>query len=236
VRRGTTFDSGLPMRFGWLLGLSYIGAVTHPLLDLQNTYAVQLLSPLSEAWFHNDALFIIDVWLWMALAAGIAVSRRREAAGRRWQAPAQAALAGLVAYVALNAGLSQMAKTQLAATGLAVRPDAVFATQQPFLFWKRELIWRSAGMVARARFDLVRGVHAAEPAIPDNMTLPLALRARTNATARDFLRWSVLPIATIRETACRATVSFGDARFGDPRVSARFLTSVDLPLDRVGCR
>ena len=68
IRRGAEFSSGPAMHFGWLVALSYIGAISHPLLDLQNTYAVQLLSPLSDAWFHNDALFIIDVWLWAVLA------------------------------------------------------------------------------------------------------------------------------------------------------------------------
>ena len=70
------------MRFVWLVALSYIGAITHPLLDLQNTYAVQLLSPLSDIWFHNDALFIIDVWVWTALAFAIWLSRRQEAVAR----------------------------------------------------------------------------------------------------------------------------------------------------------
>ena len=48
VRRGAAFGSGLPMRFGWLVALSYIGAISHPLLDLQTTYAVQLFSPFSD--------------------------------------------------------------------------------------------------------------------------------------------------------------------------------------------
>ena len=236
VSSGTMFDSGLPMHFGRLVGLSYIGALSHPLLDLQNTYAVQLLSPLSDAWFHNDALFIIDVWLWLALAVGIAVSRRREARGRNWQRPAQAALAVMVAYVALNAQLSHVAKQRLASSGLARRPDVVFAGQQPVLFWKRDMIWREAGRVGRASFDPVRGLHAVQPVIRDNMTLPLVLRARADAEARDFLRWSVLPVARIQQSACRAIVSFGDARFGEPRVSARFLSTVELPLDGAGCR
>src|SRR5690606_28501961 len=51
-RRGVTFASGLELRFGWLLALCYIGAISHPLLDWQNSYAVQLLSPFSESWFH----------------------------------------------------------------------------------------------------------------------------------------------------------------------------------------
>ena len=60
VKRGAEFKSGLAMHFGWLVVLSYLGALTHPLLDWQTTYSVQLLSPLSDKWFHNDSLFIID--------------------------------------------------------------------------------------------------------------------------------------------------------------------------------
>ena len=51
------------MHFGWLLALSYLGAFTHPLLDWQTTYSVQLLSPFSNAWYHSDSLFIIDLVL-----------------------------------------------------------------------------------------------------------------------------------------------------------------------------
>ena len=109
------------MRFGWLVALSYIGAITHPLLDLQNTYAVQLLSPLSDIWFHNDALFIIDVWVWTALAFAIWLSRRQEAVGERWRRPAQVALAGVVAYISLNAAVGVIAKRDLAERGLTDR-------------------------------------------------------------------------------------------------------------------
>ena len=57
------FKSGLPMQFGWLVLLCYLGAATHPLLDMLTTYSVQLLSPFSNLWFHADGLFIIDIWL-----------------------------------------------------------------------------------------------------------------------------------------------------------------------------
>ena len=59
--RGAQFKSGLPMRFGWLVGLAYLGTLTHPFLDLLTTYSVQLFSPLSGSWYHADALFIIQV-------------------------------------------------------------------------------------------------------------------------------------------------------------------------------
>ena len=61
VKRGTTFKSGLDLHVGWLLALCYLGAITHPLLDLQTTYSVQLLSPFSNAWYHADSLFIVKL-------------------------------------------------------------------------------------------------------------------------------------------------------------------------------
>jgi inner membrane protein len=89
ARRGRLADDSPPMRFGWLLALCWIGALTHPLLDLQNVYAIQLLSPASERWFHTDGLFIISPWLLAMLGLGI-WRARRGGSGR----PAMLALAG----------------------------------------------------------------------------------------------------------------------------------------------
>jgi inner membrane protein len=230
VKRGALFKSGLPMHLGWLVALSYIGAISHPLLDLQTTYAVQLLSPFSDLWFHNDALFIIDVWLWTGLAFAIGLSRRREREGGDWWRPAQVGLAAAVAYITLNSGISLLAKRALTASSAANNPDALFATIEPALFWKRELVWRENGRIGRARYDPVSGLHQVQPAVPDNMDHPLVRRASRDREAADFLRWSVVPIATIERSPCNATVSFGDARFGSPRVSARFLRTVTLPV------
>ena len=48
VRRGSMFKSGLEMHFGWLLLLAYIGCITHPLLDWQTSYAIQLFTPFDK--------------------------------------------------------------------------------------------------------------------------------------------------------------------------------------------
>ncbi len=234
--RGATFNSGLPMRVGWLVGLSYIGAASHPLLDLQNTYAVQLLSPLSSDWFHNDALFIIDVWLWGALALGIGLSRLRERRGGEWMRPARIALAVAVTYISLNAGLSVMAKRALADSGAIVRPDALFAGHEPVRFWRRNLVWRENGAIGRARYGLFAGLHDVQPARDDHMDDPLARRAkRADASVIAFMRWSVVPTARIEREQCVATVRFGDARFGQRRVSTRFEQRVRLALTGRGC-
>ncbi len=236
VRRGTVFKSGLAMHFGWLVALAYIGAITHPLLDMQNTYAVQLLSPLSNRWYHNDALFIIDLWLWLGLAFGIGLSRFRERRGGNWRRPAQVSLIVAVAYIGANAGLSVIAKRALIASGASTRPDVVFAGHEPAFFWNRNMVWRENGRIGGAEYNPFDGLHGVKPMVADNMADPLAIRARTaNRGIVNFLRWSIIPTATIQRQRCRALVSFGDARFGGPSVRASFERSAVLPLAGPGC-
>src|SRR6185503_2619024 len=56
IRRGTRPADRPPVRFGPLLLLATIGAISHPLLDLLNTYGLRLLMPFSERWFYGDAV------------------------------------------------------------------------------------------------------------------------------------------------------------------------------------
>jgi len=239
IARGRHFRSGLPMHAGWLLALSYLGALTHPLLDLQTTYAVQLLSPFSTLWFHTETLFIIDIWVWVGLGFAIWLSRRRERSGGHWRRPALLGLAGLCAYVAVNGGISLLARTALLATPPHPVPDVMFASQQPALFWKRTLVWRENGMIGRASYDPLRSlkrVHDAQPLVPDQMGDPLVRRAMTaNRDIIQFMRWSTMPMANVERHGCIAKVRFSDARFGVPRPGSRFLREVPLTLPGRGC-
>jgi inner membrane protein len=61
---------------GVLLGLAYLGVLTHPLLDLLNTYGVRLLMPFSGRWLYGDTLFIVDPWLWLILGGAVVLARR----------------------------------------------------------------------------------------------------------------------------------------------------------------
>ena len=88
--QGVTDDP--PIRARELLMLSYVGVITHVLMDLLNNYGVRLLMPFERRWFYGDVLFIIDPWLWLVLGAGIWVGRRhlhRNGHARRcwWRAP-----------------------------------------------------------------------------------------------------------------------------------------------------
>jgi inner membrane protein len=233
VRRGATFKSGLPMRPGWLLALCYLGAITHPLLDMLTTYSVQLLSPFSGAWFHSDALFIIDLGLWLLLGGTIFWSKRREKRGREWRRPMQAAIGVMLAYVALNLLITQRAYAAARHWAGARPVEALFASPEPGFFWRRELVWREGACYRWSGYDPAGGGMAAvsncrSPGMDD----PVVLEAlRRDADLRAFLRWSVLPLATVQRSRCSATVAIGDARYGTIGIRARLKREAVVPLD-----
>jgi len=239
ISRGQSFRSGLPMRFAWLVALSYLGALTHPLLDMQTTYSVQLLSPFKLTWFHTETLFIIDIWIWLGLGLAVWLSRKREKAGGQWRRPAIAGLIGVCLYVCMNGAISLMSRAALSATPPHPRPDILFASEQPALFWKRTLVWRQGHMIGRASYNPLHDPMAVfdhAPLVPDNMNDPLVHRAMTaNRDVVRFMRWSTMPMARVERGRCTATVLFSDARFGEPKSGDRFLRQVTLPLKEEGC-
>lgn len=216
VRRGTHFKSGLALNPKWLLALCYIGALTHPLLDLQTTYAVQLLSPFSGRWFHSDSLFIIDWVVWLVLIFGIARSQGREAAGEgNAGRPALIALVIVFAYICFNLGVTATAKGLLKAR----HPDAtrIFASPPPGRFWDRALVWRTGDRIGRAQWTFAGGLSADKPLVKDGMADPAVRRAfATDPGLRDFLNWSVLPVALVTCSGATGKVLIVDARYGLP--------------------
>lgn len=64
----------VPARAGPLFALATLGVLSHPALDWLNTYGVRLLMPFSNRWFYGDAVFIVDPWLWLVLAAAVVLA------------------------------------------------------------------------------------------------------------------------------------------------------------------
>lgn len=221
MRRRRIAADAPPMHFGWLLALSFIGAITHPLLDLQNVYAIQLMSPLSERWYHSDALFIVSPWLLAMLGLGI-WRARKERSGRA----AITALAGCIVFVVVNIGVSLQAWAAPSRDAPYAAPDRIFASPEPLAFWRRDMVWRQDGAISQGRFDpLVSLTRLVEygPPVADNMTDPLVRRARiATPEVRDFLAWAQMPTARIDRKGCEAIVTFGDARFADQAVAGSF--------------
>jgi inner membrane protein len=224
---GKIAPDAAPLRIGWLLALCWLGAITHPLLDLQNVYAVQLLSPASERWFHSDGLFIVSPWLLAFLGLGIWRARKR-AAGR----PAVLALGATVLFVLANIGISALAWRAPMTEAPYAKPDRIFASPEPLAFWRRDLVWRADGEITQGRFDpMVSMTRVSEFGQPfaDNMNLSVVQRAAVaTPEARDFLAWSQMPMATVARDGCAVTVTFGDARFAAPAMAGGFQEKVRL--------
>jgi inner membrane protein len=229
------FKSGLPMRFGWLVLLCYLGALTHPMLDVLTTYSVQLLSPFSNLWFHSDGLFIIDIWVWLALALGMGVSKTREKKGRSWRRPAQIAVAAVLAYIGANLLITQRANAAVA-TWAGDRPvQALFASPPPVLFWQRGLVWREGDCYRRSEYGPFRDLGAVSECQPTNMDLPEVRQAiARDPRLRKFLKWSILPQADVARERCVTRVFIGDARYGTGRRSRLARDSI-VPTNAPGC-
>jgi inner membrane protein len=234
VSRGAVFKSGLPMRPGWLVAICYLAALTHPLLDLQNTYAVQLLSLASARWFHTDGLFIVSPWLLAILGLGIWLARRWSDAK-----PALLSLLAAACFIALNVFISTLAWRAPANSAPGLRPDRVFAAPEALAFWRRDVTWRQGGIIGSGGFDPLVSTQyltGIDESIADNMSDTIAQRAAVaSPQVVKFLAWSQLPVARIQRQGCIARVTFGDARFAGAIASRTMETSVSVPSGAPGC-
>jgi inner membrane protein len=145
TRREKRPEKRLPVHKGWLLALAYIGCLSHPLFDWFNSYGVRLLEPFSSQWFYGDTLFIVDVWIWIALIAGVWISLRRErSGGSRWQRPAWISFTAICAYIFVNGAMTGYAEDRARKTVeyiYQLRPSTVVANPVPLKFWEREILW-----------------------------------------------------------------------------------------------
>ncbi len=241
VSRGARFRSGLSMHFGWLYLLCLAGALTHPLLDLQTSYSVQLLSPFSNNWFHEDSLFIIDVWLWAIAAFAIWLSRRREKRGANWRKPAVIGVLICSTYISANWLYTEWGKAEIA-DRLGGRPEVIYAQIEPVTFWQRRFVWRQDGMIGSIPYSPFSGWGEAAPVRPDNMDDPIVKRAkRATPEIRKFMRWSTMPAARIERERCKAAVHFTDARYDGSAVAGRsgrnpFAFTIVVPVNAPGCK
>lgn len=232
ARRGKRPETRQPVHFGWLYTLSFIACLTHPALDWLNVYGIRLLEPFSHRWFYGDVLFIIDIWLWIGMGLAIWLSLRREKRGGDWWKPARIAVAGVLAYIALNAGWSSVLTARLdrqlpilECNELETCYWPIIPSPVPFFPWQREMLtqwpvtWSHIPAGHSVSADSLRPLSRHRCNWPDTERL----RA-SNPQLDAFLFWSRAPFA---ERAQDGSVLIRDARFNDPRVRDRF--TIALP-------
>jgi inner membrane protein len=234
-RRGKRPADRAAVHVGWLFALVYIGWVSHPLLDLMNTYGIRLLMPFSERWFYGDTLFIIDVWLWTALALGVWLSRRRRRSGSAHAGrPALASLVATALYTAAM-GASSLAAERMTREAAEARGHGpirtVVASPVPVNPFRREVVYATdqaygfgvLRWTPLPRLDLEPGLTAR------NMDDPAIAEARRVKPIADFLYWSRLPFAKVERRPDATIVTIGDARYAKGAAAGRFTRALRLP-------
>ena len=221
-----------------LLLLSAISIVTHPVLDWMNVYGVRWLMPFDGTWFYGDALFIVDPWIWGALAVGVVAARRRWRNGdapRVARRPATLALGAVTAYIAGMYALGAMAESHarraLETRGIA-SIDRVMAAPVPVNPLRRQVVasvdGESAYRFGDLRFAPDASFDLADFTLAGNRDAPAAVWARGTPRGAGFVQWARFPFYTEEGVGPDASVWIGDARYS---VDAR-VTWASVRLDR----
>ncbi|MGH7525692.1 MAG: metal-dependent hydrolase [Gemmatimonadales bacterium] len=208
-----------------VLLLSSVSILSHPILDSLNTYGVRWLMPFSGRWFYSDTLFIVDPWVWLALAFGLLLSRRRRlSGGLAVERPGPARMALLLALVYAAA----MAVSGVAARRVAAR-ELIALTGQPVQslmvgpvlvnpFVRSVVAVENEGYTI-GEFRWLDRPHLDPASVrvfprsrPDHPAVTAALAA---PAARRFLGWARFPVVQLEEQPGAHLVHIVDLRYAD---------------------
>ncbi|QJB67939.1 metal-dependent hydrolase [Parasphingorhabdus halotolerans] len=244
AKRGKRPEGRLPVHKGWLLALAFIGTLSHPAMDWLNSYGVRVLEPFSSTWIAGDSIFIIDIWIWIALIAGVWISRRREKSNMgNWQRPAWISFAAICAYIFANGAITGVAEartTHWLKYSAHVEPELVVANPLPVTFWKRAMLWRSEDRYGQKDFDIFSPdveryqKEAGEPGTQNDFDHPAVARAGyIDPEARAYLFWTRMPVATVEDRGENFLVTLRDQRFMISGIGDRFVVRTAVPKDRL---
>jgi len=240
--------AGPPIEPAQLLLLSAISIWTHPLFDLLNTYGVRLLMPFSSRWFYGDTLFIVDPWIWTALAIGAFVSLRRArrvpigAASpnvvARSERPARIALAAVATYIAAMAASSWIGRAVVerqAIAGGSTPALRVMVSPEPVTPYTRTVVrdlglWYEVGRLTWS--PLPRYAAVGDPVIKTTNAATLAALATPDGER--FASWARFPFAEVTTTSDSTFVRLDDVRYARP--GQRSFAGVSVTVGRRGTR
>jgi inner membrane protein len=201
-----------PARAGTLLAIGYLGVLSHVLLDYLNNYGVRLLMPFSSRWFYGDTLFIVDVWLWLLLGAGVYWSRRRLSV-----TPARRALLAACIYILvmfLSARGSRLVVLERWQAEHGSPPAALMVGPLPLTPLSRVVIVDAGDHYETGRFSWLSPQTVTGGEYWPKRTDPAVRAARESPPIRTLLTWSRFPYFDVVEQNGADRVTFTDLRFG----------------------
>jgi inner membrane protein len=180
--------------------------VTHPTLDFMNTYGMRWLMPFVNKWFYADGLFIVDIWIIIALGAGVYAAKRT---GRT--APARVAIGFLAAYTICALGVTEIARRAVEAH----QPGTRFMVGPvPLLPWRRDVLLDDGAGYRRGTWSPGRGVELG-PSAPKGDNQPAVAAARQDRDVQRYLVWARFPSYMVsRDSAGGTVVRIVDERYG----------------------
>ena len=218
LRACTLRSSKIPARFRALLLPAFASVLSHPLLDFLNTYGVRFLYPFSKRWFYGDTLFIVDPWVWIALAIGIAGSRTLRRRRARAETPARLAVGCVFAYIAIlmASSFGGRAIVRRAAFAAGLHPSGrILVSPSPVTPLRRMVLVEEGNGY---RFGELRWmprpvVRFSEGFRPVNDVDPAVAAAKRLRPLRRFLVWARFPYYDVRREADSVVVTASDARY-----------------------
>lgn len=196
-----------PADFKQLTILSALAIWTHPTLDFMNVYGMRWLMPFVNKWYYADALFIVDLYILLALGVAVWWARRTQRTR-----PARIALAALVLYVMAMLGITAIGRAQVE----AARPGNRFMLGPvPTTPWVRTLIMDEGARYQLGRWSLFGGLELGEafPKGDQGADRTAVITARAHPEARPFLRWSRFPVYWVTRDGPVTVVHMEDARY-----------------------
>jgi len=228
-----------PVRFLPALVVSLAAATVHLLLDISNSYGVQLLWPFRKTWYAWDLLDVVDPWLLLVLVAGLLLpglfrmvseeigARPASRGTERW---AVATLAVVLLYCGgrflLHGRALQTLNSRMYHGAVAEKAGAFPWSVSPFA-------WH--GVVATdntleevevpvgpgAYFDPDRGRTHFKPE-----SSPALAAAQKTAAVREFTRFARFPIASVQRMPAGYQVMVRDLRFPESQRTGRAVIAV----------
>ncbi len=227
-------------RRGFVWGKAYfvalIGAASNPLLDLANSYGVRILWPFSNRWVNFDFLAIFDVWIWLLLAAGIAVPWLLRTVSREIGAEAGSGQ-GMALFVLCLVAVYGGAKYVLHERAVAVLDARMYQGQVPLRVAAMPAPvnpFRWVGLVEGRGFtEMHAGLNLLQEFDPSSGQIyyrpEWTPRSEPFLSFLRFAQWPVWRLAPAPEPEGAMQATLTDVRFGPPGGSPFSVTALVAP-------
>jgi len=224
-----------PLRFRWLLALSYLGTWLHVFMDFLNSYGVRLLMPFSGRWFYGDALYIVDPVLYVIFGAALVLGRRQAWTAGDGRSMPRVGLAVAATYMLLmlasNAWARETVRSGLVRAGRS--PETRFMVTPVFGNpFKREVVIDLGPRYEKGFiwFQPAPHLRPAGYGVDTYANEPFAQQAAQTPVGRAYLRWSRFPFFVVKRTSPMVQVQLNDYRYAGPNGRDTWLsTTVELP-------